>query len=308
MVRVARIVIFPFKSFDGLEVDEVHVLPSGGLEHDRRFALITADGRAVNGKRTERVHPLVISYDRRTRSVDLSRRDRPTDPVKFHLDADRDELELWLSEYFETPVTIVENADSGFPDDTVASGPTFIATETLSTVASWFAEMTLDEVRRRFRANIELEGEEIGPVGSPAAMNGSNVAVLGGSIVRRSGRSRPIPCRRGLLRGDEPVRPLRGADAGFVLGKVQCGVQGDLQVPARSDAASLGGSQSIRSLLSAGSQHAPGPSIDRHDNPHWGSRRHPRDAAAMNAVASETLIPERKWDWTESKSAGSPQD
>ena len=179
MVRVARIVIFPFKSFDGLEVDEVHVLPSGGLEHDRRFALITADGRAVNGKRTERVHPLVISYDRRTRSVDLSRRDRPTDPVNFHLDADRDELELWLSEYFETPVTIVENADSGFPDDTVASGPTFITTETLSTVASWFAEMTLDEARRRFRANIELEGEEIRPGGSPAAMNGSNVPRFG---------------------------------------------------------------------------------------------------------------------------------
>ena len=174
MVRVSRIVIFPFKSFDGVEVDQVRVLPAGGLEHDRRFVLITADGRVVNGKRTDRVHQLVIVYDRRTRSVDLSRRDRPTDPVKFHLDGDREELELWLSEYFETPVAIVENADSGFPDDTVAFGPTFITTETLRTVASWFAEMTLDEARRRFRANIELEGEEVGEIGSSATSNGSN--------------------------------------------------------------------------------------------------------------------------------------
>ena len=78
----------------------------------------------------------------------------------FHLDADRDALNYWLSNAFDQPVTIQEAPETGFPDDTEAPGPTVIATATLQTVASWFEGLDLDDCRGRFRANLEIGGVE----------------------------------------------------------------------------------------------------------------------------------------------------
>ncbi len=55
-------------------------------------------------------------------------------------------------------VTLVEDAENGFPDDTDAPGPTVVSTATLQAVASWFDGLTLDQVRARFRANLEIDG------------------------------------------------------------------------------------------------------------------------------------------------------
>ncbi|MGD1920092.1 MAG: MOSC domain-containing protein, partial [Pleurocapsa sp.] len=46
----------------------------------------------------------------------------------------------------------------GFPDDTYSPGATIISTATLKEIASWYPELEIDDVRRRFRANIELGG------------------------------------------------------------------------------------------------------------------------------------------------------
>ena len=76
------------------------------------------------------------------------------------LDDDGQHLSDWLSNFFSLDVSIVENDETGFPDDLDAAGPTIVSTATLQTVAGWFPEMTLDEVRLRFRANIEVDGVE----------------------------------------------------------------------------------------------------------------------------------------------------
>jgi len=78
--------------------------------------------------------------------------------VIFHLDKERPELEAWLSEYFGLPVNIKQNKFTGFPDDTNASGPTIISTATLTEVASWFPGVTVEEMRDRIRANLEIDG------------------------------------------------------------------------------------------------------------------------------------------------------
>ncbi len=49
--------------------------------------------------------------------------------------------------------------DAGFPDDLESPGPTVVSTATLRTVAGWFAGLNEDEVRRRFRANLEIDAE-----------------------------------------------------------------------------------------------------------------------------------------------------
>lgn len=46
----------------------------------------------------------------------------------------------------------------GFPDDTNSPGATVISTATLTEVASWFSGINVDEMRRRMRANLEIDG------------------------------------------------------------------------------------------------------------------------------------------------------
>ncbi len=159
MPRLARIHIHPFKSLDPQSVVEAVLLPCGALEHDRRFGLLDPQGDCVNGKRTPAAHRLRTHFDPATRRLNL-RIEGNTDESSFDVDAERAALVDWLSRYFDTPLEIYENPDGGFPDDFRFPGPTVISTATLATVASWFAGMTLDDARGRFRANLEVDDVE----------------------------------------------------------------------------------------------------------------------------------------------------
>jgi len=72
MPRLARIVIYPVKSLDGLSVGEARVLPSGALEHDRQWALFDSHGKWINGKRTPQIHRLRSSIDPIGRRIALA--------------------------------------------------------------------------------------------------------------------------------------------------------------------------------------------------------------------------------------------
>lgn len=157
MPRLARIFVFPIKSFDGVAADKARVLDSGALENDRRWALFDEQGRFVNGKRTPRMHLFRSSFDIPAKQVTL---DAEGTKRTFSLDSDRPALEAWLSAFFSVTVRLEENPAAGFPDDTAAPGPTVISTATLEAVTSWFPGLTVDDVRRRFRANLEIEGVE----------------------------------------------------------------------------------------------------------------------------------------------------
>ncbi|MBI3865308.1 MAG: MOSC N-terminal beta barrel domain-containing protein [Planctomycetia bacterium] len=157
MPRLARILIYPVKSFDGVAVEQARVLESGALEHDRRWALVDTEGRFVNGKRTPRMHQLRSTFDLVASRVTLSAEGTQQ---SFSLESDRVPLEAWLSSFFGLTVRLEENATAGFPDDTDSPGPTVISTATLEAVARWFPGLSIDDVRRRFRANLEIDGIE----------------------------------------------------------------------------------------------------------------------------------------------------
>lgn len=159
MPQLARIAIYPLKSFDPLVVEEAVVLPNGALQHDRQFALVDPTGKFVNAKRTPAVHGLVLELDPRRRTLTARRRSE-TEAACWDIDQQRDELQRWLSDYFSLDVLLVEEPEGGFPDDTEATGPTIVSAATLQAVAGWFPGLTLDNVRRRFRANLEVEGVE----------------------------------------------------------------------------------------------------------------------------------------------------
>jgi uncharacterized protein YcbX len=154
--RLARILIYPIKSLDAAKVGQADVLPSGALRHDRRYALVDAEGSFINGKRTPLVHRLRASFDWLRGLLELSAGERRQ---VFHLDRDGGSLEVFLTRYFGQAVYVVENTDTGFPDDLESPGPTVVSTATLRTVARWFA-LGEDEVRRRFRANLEIDAAE----------------------------------------------------------------------------------------------------------------------------------------------------
>jgi hypothetical protein len=152
-----RITIYPIKSLDGVDLEEVQVLPNGGLENDRRFALVDAAGRFVNGKRTAAVHRIRARFDLAEMTVRLRDTTGGT-TAEFALVHDAVEIGRWLSDLLGIACVFAENTSGGFPDDTDASGPTLISTATLREVASWFPGVSLEEARRRFRANLEIGG------------------------------------------------------------------------------------------------------------------------------------------------------
>lgn len=167
--RLARIAVFPVKSLDPEYVERTTVGAAGALEPDRRFAIVDADGEYVNGKREQQVHRLRSEFDLESETLAIrvgedgstDRRERfdfDGGRQRFDLDADRAALADRLSEYFGYPVELRRDDDGGYPDDERAHGPTVISTATLKVVASWFPALSVESVRRRFRANLEVAG------------------------------------------------------------------------------------------------------------------------------------------------------
>jgi uncharacterized protein YcbX len=153
MPTLARIAFFPIKSLDGQDVAQADVLPSGALRADRRFALVDSDGGYWNSKRTDKLHAIRSAVDLDHQRLELTYRGEVS---TFTLDEDREEIEQYFSLLLHERVRLMENVTQGFPDDVNAPGPTVVSTGTLETIATWFPELTLGEVRRRFRANLEI--------------------------------------------------------------------------------------------------------------------------------------------------------
>lgn len=152
---VAGIRIYPIKSLDPTGVEAATLGgETGALVGDREYALVDEDGEYVNGKRTAAVHR--VRSDVHGDVVTLSRAGEKA--IERSLSDQRDDVERWLSAHFEEPVSLIRDARGGFPDDTVRPGPTVISTGTVREVASWYDGIDPEGVRRRFRANLEIDG------------------------------------------------------------------------------------------------------------------------------------------------------
>lgn len=157
MPYLAKILVYPVKSLDGVEVENAGVLASGALQYDREFAIFDEQGKFVNAKRHAKIHLLRAQFALFNRTISLQIPGGDSQQI-FHLDDERQALEATLSDFFGFAVTFRQNSLMGFPDDTSAPGSTVISTATLAEVASWFPGLSVDEMRRRMRANIEIDG------------------------------------------------------------------------------------------------------------------------------------------------------
>ena len=157
--RLANIRLHPIKALDPVSVREARIGPGGGLKFDRAWALYSVDGQWVNGKRTAAVHLIRAAYASDVSSVTLSvPGDRRKIPTKtFAFPGETAVASQWFSDYFEQPIT-VRHSPEGFPDDSVAYGPTIVSTASLQAVCDLFSGMELDEARQRFRTTLEIDG------------------------------------------------------------------------------------------------------------------------------------------------------
>jgi len=156
--------LHPIKSLDPVTVHEARIGPGGGLEHDRAWALFSVDGRWVNGKRTAAMHLIRAAYAPDLSSVTLAvpgdRRNIPARTFPFPVGAE--DAAEWFSVYFEQQI-LVRHAPEGFPDDSIANGPTIISTASLQAVCDWFPGLALANARQRFRATLEIDVANAGP-------------------------------------------------------------------------------------------------------------------------------------------------
>jgi uncharacterized protein YcbX len=151
---LGRISIFPIKSLDGLQVDEVRIARGGILENDRIYAIFDEKGCVVNGKRTARIHQLRCGFGPGLKEVRLW---EDSAPAQFCLDAP-EAMNEWLSGFFGFPVALKHDPKAGFPDDRTAFGPTIVSEASLRAVQGWYPGIGLESIRRRFRTNLELAG------------------------------------------------------------------------------------------------------------------------------------------------------
>jgi hypothetical protein len=140
-------------------LQQVRILPTGALERDREFCMLDSEDKFINGKRNAKVHTLRSKYDPATGRLRLGTASTGlTD--QFHVDADRPQIEKFLTDFFAIPVKFARNREVGFPDDLDSPGPTIISTGTLEEIARWFPPLDVEQMRLRFRANLEIGGVE----------------------------------------------------------------------------------------------------------------------------------------------------
>lgn len=153
MPYIDKLTVYPIKSLDGVDVQQAKITEGGALQWDRSYALYNEAGRTVNAKKYPDILKVRARFDLDNLTVTLS---TAQDQSSFRLPDEQDRIAQFFSEYFGEAIHIKQNMTSGFPDDDENSGPTIVSTATFLEVQKWFPELSLENLRKRFRANIEL--------------------------------------------------------------------------------------------------------------------------------------------------------
>jgi uncharacterized protein len=158
MATITRIAVFPIKSLDPVLLNEVPLVGPGALAQDRAYGVFDAKGGWARAKRFPQLQQLRTSWDAAFTQLTVQVPNQSA-PQHFSMPAELARFTTWLSSFLGEPVTVKHDPAGGYPDEIdLFRGPTLVSTATLETVQSWFPHLALEEVRRRFRANLEISG------------------------------------------------------------------------------------------------------------------------------------------------------
>jgi len=169
MARIERLRLYPVKGLDGMAVEAARVTDAGTLAGDREYAMCDPSAGAIetgerirtlayNGKQTDRIHDVRTAFDPEAAVLTVEPKDG-SEGRRFDLStADgRAEAGEWFGEFVGQSVDFRRREPPAFVDRPSA-GPSVVSTATLEAVASWFEGLTVGNVRRRLRANVEVSG------------------------------------------------------------------------------------------------------------------------------------------------------
>ncbi len=153
---VSKLFIYPVKSLDPVELTEAEI-GIHSLKHDRSFAMMGDDGRYINGKRTGRVNQLKASYDLEQGLIHLTPRDKEQVET-FELSTDNKDLNDYLEDFFDLKLHLIQSAKGELLDVPYRSSVTTISEATYQSLLQDFPHHNIEDLRLRFRANIEIKG------------------------------------------------------------------------------------------------------------------------------------------------------
>ncbi|MEO0339460.1 MAG: MOSC N-terminal beta barrel domain-containing protein, partial [Bacteroidota bacterium] len=157
--QVSHLRVYPIKSLDSVNAEAFEV-GIRSLKQDRMFAMIDEDGRYINGKRTGRVNQLKAEYDLSNHLVYLSERSQNESGQAFELREGNDHLNEYISDFFQIKSSLIYNDKGAFMDIPGASSVTVVSEASLRSLQKDFPGHSLEDLRLRFRTNIELSGVE----------------------------------------------------------------------------------------------------------------------------------------------------
>ena len=155
---IARLRLYPIKGLDGIDVDTAAITDGGTLAGDRRYAMFDGEDW-INAKTSDAIHRLRASYPDPPHIVVL---DDGSRTEQFDLREDRASAAAFCRSHLRSDgeyegAVEFRDRETGYVDRPSA-GPSVISTATLEKVAGWFDDLSAHDLRRRLRANIEVEG------------------------------------------------------------------------------------------------------------------------------------------------------
>ncbi len=156
--HISRIRIYPVKSLDPIELDHAE-MGTYGLKDDRNFAMMADNVHLINGKRTGLVNSLKAEYDLEQGLITLSKRG-DSEKESFELREENRELEAYLSSHFGMKLTLVHDTNGGLQDVPKRGSVSIVTEATLRSLQEDLKMEDLENLRLRFRTNIEISGVE----------------------------------------------------------------------------------------------------------------------------------------------------
>lgn len=154
--RISQLRIYPIKSLDPIEKNEVE-MGTYSIKGDREFAMIDMERNIINGKRTSQVYKLKAEYQLDNGVVTLSTRGESSS-LDFELREENDVLNEFLSDFFGIKLKLIKNTQGQFQDMPVESSVTLLSDASLESLQNDLNLESLENLRLRFRANIEVTG------------------------------------------------------------------------------------------------------------------------------------------------------
>lgn len=155
---ISTIRIYPIKGLSGTSL-ETAVVGRHSLQFDRQFAMELEDSSLLNGKKDPRVNLISLDFDFTNEAISIQEKESKAEHI-FELRVDNHDLDDFLSSFFHQRLRLITDTDGGLMDVPRRGSLSVYSEASLKALHQDLGRHDLDNLRARFRSNIELTGVE----------------------------------------------------------------------------------------------------------------------------------------------------